>query len=170
MWRRNFASDDLKTSDCVGVHCNFQRTRAMNFIGAPAAIIKDGALVGGRVGQLHFYHATTGLTFVLYDGVFVSMVEEMEVSAPTPSTPSPALYVPNGETWLKEYGADSFMDAFGKTRYRKNFAVLTTWTNRRVDSRWNKYWQNFRMIIIKMDLDTEALDLAGSAYACKVNK
>ena len=170
MWTRPFASWDYKVSESVGIHCNFQYTQGMNFIHAPATTIKDGSLVGGRMGILTFYHATTGNIFHLLDEAFVPMVEDMEVNTPTTEDPSPALYIPNGGNWLKEYGSDPFTDAFGKTRYRQNVAVITNWSGQNVDGYANKQWTAHRLAVVKMELDTDELDLAAVAMNCKVNR
>lgn len=171
MWKRNFASWDYKAADTVGIHCNFQQTQTgIGIIHAPATILKEGALLGGRAGYMVFYHATTGNIFHLNDSFFVDMVADMEVSAPTAANPSPALYVPNGGAWLKEYGADSFVDAFGKTRYRQNVAVIANWDGRNVNSGGQRKWNAHRLIVIKMELDTESLDLAEIAVGCQINR
>jgi len=170
MWKRNFASWDYKAADTVGIHCNFQYTQAMDFVHAPAAVIKDGSLTGGRVGFVVFFHATTGEIFQLMDDSFIPMVEDLEAYAPTPADPSPPLYIPNGATWMKEYGSDPFVDAFGKTRYRKNVAAIINWSGRNADPSGNKQWTANRMILIRMELDTDELDLAAIAMNCRVNR
>jgi hypothetical protein len=177
MWKRAFASWDGKTSDTVGIHCNFQYTQAADFIHAPYSILRKNedesfSLVDGapRAGFVNFFHATTGQFFTLYDDAFVPMVEDIEDSAPTGSDPSPALWVPNKAGWLTEYGADPYTDAFGEARYRNNLAVILNWNGKNADSGGNKQWSADRLVIVAMTLNTDALDLAEVAYKCKVNR
>ena len=130
---------------------------------------KGDSLAGGRVGYLSFYHSTTSQIYTLYDPFFVSMVEDMEPSPPTAQNPSPGLYIPNGGAWMKEYGADPFVDAFGKTRYRKNVAVIVTWDGRNVDRGGYRQWTKHRLAVIRMSLDTDELDLAAVAAQGRIN-
>jgi hypothetical protein len=178
MWKRAFASWDGKTSDTVGIHCNFLYTQAGDFLHAPYSTLKkneDGSLslVNGasRIGYLRFYHATAGQDFHLYDDIFTDMAEDMQDSAPTAEDPSPAEWIPNAysNAWMKEFGSDQFVDAFSKTRYRNNICVLLNWENKKVDPGGHKYWTQNRLVIISMKLDTDSLDLAAEAYKCKVN-
>ena len=169
MWTRPFATWDCKAPESVGIHCNFRYTQTIDFIHAPAAMYKENSLAGGRVGYLTFYHGTTSQIYTLYDPFFVSMVEDMEPSPPTAQNPSPGLYIPNGGGWLKEYGADPFTDAFGKTRYRQNVAVIVTWDGRNVDSGGYRQWTKHRLAVMKMSLDTDELDLAAVAAQGRIN-